>query len=110
MRAFILRNFLRCFLVALSVSATHSVLAQRKVEGDKKLPEKAVADQNPATPSDETLKDEEKEDPLFKGMKYRIVGPFRGGRSLTAAGVAGDPNTYYFGATGGGVWKSTAAR
>jgi photosystem II stability/assembly factor-like uncharacterized protein len=47
------------------------------------------------------------EDKLFKGMKYRLVGPFRGGRSLTAAGIPGDPTTYYFGATGGGVWKST---
>lgn len=40
-------------------------------------------------------------------MKYRDIGPFRGGRSLTAAGIPGDPTTYYFGATGGGVWKST---
>jgi hypothetical protein len=47
------------------------------------------------------------EDKLFKGMKYRLIGPFRGGRSLTAAGIPGDPTTYYFGATGGGVWKST---
>jgi len=47
------------------------------------------------------------EDRLFKGMKYRLIGPFRGGRSLTAAGIPGDPTTYYFGATGGGVWKST---
>jgi photosystem II stability/assembly factor-like uncharacterized protein len=47
------------------------------------------------------------EDPLFKGMKYRLVGPFRGGRSLTASGVPGDPTTYYFGGTGSGVWKST---
>jgi len=47
------------------------------------------------------------EDKPFKGMKYRLIGPFRGGRSLTAAGIPGDPTTYYFGATGGGVWKST---
>src|ERR1700680_3693944 len=47
------------------------------------------------------------EDRPFKGMKYRLIGPFRGGRSLTAAGIPGDPTTYYFGATGGGVWKST---
>jgi photosystem II stability/assembly factor-like uncharacterized protein len=47
------------------------------------------------------------EDPLFKGMKYRLVGPFRGGRSLTASGIPGDPTTYYFGGTGSGVWKST---
>jgi hypothetical protein len=47
------------------------------------------------------------EEQAFKGMKYRLIGPFRGGRSLTAAGIPGDPTTYYFGATGGGVWKST---
>jgi photosystem II stability/assembly factor-like uncharacterized protein len=57
-------------------------------------------DSNQAEPA----KPEEK---AFKGMKYRLIGPFRGGRSLTAAGVPGDPTTYYFGATGGGVWKST---
>jgi photosystem II stability/assembly factor-like uncharacterized protein len=47
------------------------------------------------------------DDTVFKGMKYRVIGPFRGGRSLTASGISGDPTTYYFGATGGGVWKST---
>ncbi len=43
---------------------------------------------------------------LYSGMKWRSIGPYQGGRSLTACGVAGDPLTYYFGATGGGVWKS----
>jgi photosystem II stability/assembly factor-like uncharacterized protein len=46
-------------------------------------------------------------DPMFRGMRYRNIGPFRGGRSLAVTGVAGDPNTYYFGAAGGGVWKTT---
>ncbi|HTW30921.1 MAG TPA: hypothetical protein VMD76_04535 [Candidatus Sulfotelmatobacter sp.] len=54
--------------------------------------------------AEEAAKAEEKP---FQGMKYRLIGPFRGGRSLTAAGIPGDPTTYYFGATGGGVWKST---
>src|SRR5882757_1488182 len=45
-------------------------------------------------------------DDQLKGLKYREIGPFRGGRSLTASGVPGDPNVYYFGSTGGGVWKS----
>ena len=63
----------------------------------------ATGDQDPSTAVSETVKPEEKP---FKGMRYRLIGPFRGGRSLTAAGIPGDPTTYYFGATGGGVWKS----
>src|ERR1700675_1994724 len=44
-----------------------------------------------------------------KGMKWRQVGPFRGGRALAVTGVAGDPLTYYFGSVAGGVWKTTNA-
>ena len=44
---------------------------------------------------------------LIGGMKWRQVGPFRGGRVLAVTGVPGDPNTYYFGAVAGGVFKST---
>jgi hypothetical protein len=43
----------------------------------------------------------------FKGMKYRLVGPFRGGRVLAVTGVPGDPLTYYFGGASGGVFKTT---
>ena len=64
----------------------------------------ATTESKNAEDSEEASKAEEK---AFKGMKYRLIGPFRGGRSLTAAGIPGDPTTYYFGATGGGVWKST---
>jgi len=46
---------------------------------------------------------------LFSGLKWRLIGPFRGGRAVAAAGVAGDPNTFYFGAVDGGVWKTTNA-
>ncbi|PPK85904.1 sortilin (neurotensin receptor 3) [Neolewinella xylanilytica] len=46
---------------------------------------------------------------FFQPLKYRNIGPFRGGRSVTATGVAGDPLTYYMGTTGGGVWKTTDA-
>lgn len=42
-------------------------------------------------------------------IKYRNIGPFRGGRSVTATGVVSDPLTYYFGTTGGGVWKTSDA-
>src|SRR5438132_9456860 len=43
---------------------------------------------------------------FFKAMKWRSVGPYRGGRGTTVSGVAGQPLVYYFGATGGGVWKT----
>jgi photosystem II stability/assembly factor-like uncharacterized protein len=44
---------------------------------------------------------------LLGGMKWRQIGPFRGGRVLAVTGVPGDPNTYYFGAVAGGIFKST---
>src|SRR5205823_5704034 len=44
---------------------------------------------------------------LFKGMQWRQVGPFRGGRALAIEGVQDEPDTYYFGAVAGGVWKTT---
>ena len=44
-----------------------------------------------------------------QAMAWRDIGPTRGGRSVTVAGVVGDDQTYYFGATGGGVWKTTDA-
>ncbi len=44
---------------------------------------------------------------LFSGMKWRSIGPYRGGRSISIAGSIQRPKEYYFGATGGGVWKTT---
>lgn len=44
---------------------------------------------------------------LLSKTKYRLVGPFRGGRSAAVAGSYKNKNTFYFGATGGGVWKTT---
>ena len=48
-------------------------------------------------------------DQYFSSMKYRNIGPYRGGRSVTASGVVGDPLTYYMGITGGGLWKTEDA-
>ncbi|TVZ08094.1 sortilin (neurotensin receptor 3) [Cellulophaga sp. RHA_52] len=43
---------------------------------------------------------------LYSSMQYRLIGPFRGGRSAAVTGVPNKPNLFYFGATGGGVWKT----
>ena len=60
---------------------------------NNKRPEKSVATQMDST--------------LFSGVKYRLLGPFRGGRSAAVTGSVLNRNTFYFGSTGGGVWKST---
>ena len=46
---------------------------------------------------------------LLKNVNYRLLGPFRGGRSAAVSGSYKQKNTFYFGATGGGVWKTTDA-
>ena len=46
---------------------------------------------------------------LFAAMQWRNIGPFRGGRADAVAGVTSQPNTYYVGYTGGGVWKTENA-
>ena len=46
---------------------------------------------------------------LFQGMQWRNIGPFRGGRCVAVAGLAGNPLLYYMGTTGGGLWKTEDA-
>lgn len=48
-------------------------------------------------------------DPYFKPVKWRNIGPFRGGRSVAGSGVSNDPQRYYMGTVGGGVWKTDDA-
>ena len=46
---------------------------------------------------------------LYSGLRWRMIGPFRGGRTVAASGVPGQPNVFYIAANNGGVWKSTDA-
>ncbi len=46
---------------------------------------------------------------LMGDLKWRLIGPFRGGRAVAVAGIAGDPSTFYFGSVNGGIWKTTDA-
>ena len=72
-------------VLILFLSFSTSVEAQRK--------KKKVAPTSPDTS-------------LYSSLEYREIGPFRGGRSAAVTGVPGQPNLFYFGATGGGVWKT----
>jgi photosystem II stability/assembly factor-like uncharacterized protein len=44
--------------------------------------------------------------PDLSGLRWRMIGPFRGGRTIAAAGIASQPNVFYVAATNGGVWKT----
>lgn len=82
-----MKPFLKCFTLLLTIFfAIEPSGAQRKRSGAK-----------PTVGYDEAL---------YKGMEWRQVGPFRGGRSGTVTGVKGKPGLYYMGTAGGGVWRS----
>src|SRR3989440_325151 len=105
---FMMQRALSCtaaFLLSMVLFVSFA-LSQQRESNVKKQPEQSTT-QTSAQTAEDAKQDKNEGDPLFKGMKYRAIGPFRGGRSLTASGIPGDPTTYYFGATGGGVWKST---
>ncbi|AUD03631.1 WD40/YVTN/BNR-like repeat-containing protein [Spirosoma pollinicola] len=84
------RRFGNCIvaLLVLCLLPAH-VYAQRKV--------KSTAKSTPAVASDS----------LFNALRWRNIGPFRAGRALGVSGHPSQPLTYYFGTTGGGVWKTT---
>jgi photosystem II stability/assembly factor-like uncharacterized protein len=96
------------FAVLLLMATASPAQSRESKKAQKNLPETnpATAAPTSTTPAVDSDKDKDK-DKKAEGLHYRNVGPFRGGRSLTGVGVPGNPNVYYFGATGGGVWKST---
>jgi len=99
-----------CFALVPFTAAVAQTKPERQSKAAKAnptTPATAAAESQTSPAADKENESDRPEEKPFKGMKYRLIGPFRGGRSLTAAGVPADPTTYYFGATGGGVWKST---
>ena len=82
------------FLLIAAVVFTSPLFSQRKKKRNKKL-----------EPTEEYVFDTKN----FDALKWRSIGPFRGGRSNAVCGVIGDPMTYYMGSTGGGVWKTNDA-
>ena len=80
-------------LLCTTITLLVSVSAQKKSKDKTEAPAAMV-------------KEENKDSVFFSKVKYRLVGPFRGGRSAAATGSYKNKNTFYFGATGGGVWKT----
>ncbi|WP_430965056.1 VPS10 domain-containing protein [Spongiimicrobium sp. 2-473A-2-J] len=83
---------MRPLLVKISVFLLMAFLVPTSLSAQKRKKTDQVAPQYPEA--------------LYSSLQYRLVGPFRGGRSAAVTGVPGEPNLFYFGATGGGVWKT----
>jgi photosystem II stability/assembly factor-like uncharacterized protein len=60
-----------------------------------------AADTSAASKRPKTFSDQ------FGGLEFRCIGPYRAGRAVAVSGVRGEPLTFWFGSTGGGVWKTT---
>ena len=67
----------------------------------------ASAQKNKKSTIDKPTPVDNTDEVMYKNLKYRMIGPYRGGRSAAVAGSYQHRNTFYFGATGGGVWKTT---
>ncbi len=90
-------------LITLALGQKHPS-KQNPDSGQKPAPAQTPGAQ--AADSQKDREDGEEQGP-WKGMQYRLVGPFRGGRVIAVSGVVGQDNIYYFGAVAGGVWKTT---
>jgi photosystem II stability/assembly factor-like uncharacterized protein len=104
----------RSLFVIILLFLSIATVAQRRQPN--KLPEPGIAPTPTGEPAEEKFPPEAGVVPTpkpaapkspFEGMKYRLVGPFRGGRVLAVAGVPSENDTYYFGAVAGGMWKTT---
>ena len=85
-------------LIWTSVILTAAVISTAGFLNEKRVAAQAGQDRSPAPAIDPAL---------FSGLHWRSIGPNRGGRSQAVAGSDSRPFEYYFGATGGGLWKTT---
>jgi photosystem II stability/assembly factor-like uncharacterized protein len=107
-----LRTTTLALLVACLISSVSGQKHPPKQTSDASQKQAAQANQTETAgaPAGDTQEEAEDKGP-WKGMQYRLVGPFRGGRVVAVSGVVGpdnaNANVYYFGAVAGGVWKTT---
>ena len=103
-----MRVFRKLFIFSLSIIflvglLTSSASAQQK-RNRAKTDDKGAGVNSDSASNSTTPEIDPK---LYSAMKWRLIGPFRGGRVLAVTGVTSQPNTYYMGAVAGGVWKTT---
>lgn len=94
------RNFRILLSLVSSLFLSNFLIAQTPSPTPKFAPSPQISPTPKSAPTG-------KQDDPWRLLQYRQIGPFRGGRVGAVAGVNSDPKTYYFGATGGGVWKTS---
>jgi len=94
-----LKDFCSATLIALVLICVASAQSIQQTDAQQKGNSALVASEKSSAPGSA-------EDIVTK-MRFRSIGPMRGGRSITSSGVVGRPNEAYFGAVGGGLWKTT---
>jgi len=94
----------RLALVLIVLSFAGTLVAEKKKQTPKAKPAQKTAQANTTDAKRPPIDPE-----TFKAMKWRQIGPFRGGRALAVEGVPGQANTFYFGGVAGGVWKTVDA-
>ena len=102
MRAPTLVLLIACCATPLSAQ-THQPKAN-----SEPAPKQTESPKPAAKPASDAEQDENESQGPWRGLQYRLVGPFRGGRVVAVSGVVGQDDVYYFGAVAGGVWKTTA--
>lgn len=90
-----MRNHFYTLLCLALIVCVSPVWGQKRAKKNKK---KKDSVETPAAPAFDAK--------MYKSLKWRNIGPFRGGRANAVSGVLGAPNLYYVGYTGGGVWKT----
>ncbi len=95
-----------------SADSRSSKTKPKKPEATPKVSTSSAASPSPSPAAGAAAKPQAEskdqfDEKLWNGMQWREVGPYRGGRAIAIDGVPGEPNTYYFGAVAGGVWKTT---
>ncbi len=109
----IVRTIMLAVLIAslfLSTSAISASAQKHQSKPGTEASQKQAESEKPAEaakPSADADQDDNAWQGPWRGMQYRLVGPFRGGRVVAVSGVVGQDDTYYFGAVAGGVWKTT---
>src|ERR1044072_5963988 len=103
-----IKSLLRsCFVSILALSILQSSNAVEQTPAKTKSGGGGASATPAASPEKKPLPPGAVDEKLFGGMQWRQIGPFRGGRALAIEGVPGEPDTWYFGAVAGGVWKTT---